>query len=482
MFKNRICLLFQRKKMVEKQSLMRSENFACFLFVSLTVLLLYLVVLINEEQNVNIITNIHAKISGLVVSDEGNNTITTGLPYIYYNGNKLYIHPTDNSEGVVWGGKGNVTGAQSNTDGSANTATIVRSLGTGNYAAQICSDLSFGGYDDWYLPAKDQLKEIYLQIDNISKGGYAEEWTGFSLLSLGFYWSSTESSDNPGNEAGDVSVNDGTTGNFDKDTRFIIRCVRDDKIEDYCGDGSCNNGENSQTCVSDCDSSSGGSTGEHIISEGELIQGYTKTIARGQSIKFKIDGQDHTLEVMSINSSYAIIKVQSESQIRTILLGSEEKFELTGDDYYDLSVKLNSIMSNKATLTLKKISEKMIVFDLSGTENASEIIQNESVTSLDNSTKENSPPWLIISIASLVILIVLIFLIVFIRVKKKHNSASQFELTEDSDSNAIKIQDKFDEARRFVLDARSRGYTNEQIRKGFEDKGWKRTDIDNILE
>ncbi len=51
-----------------------------------------------------------------------------------------------------------------------------------NYAAKVCSDLSYGGYDDWFLPSYAELGEVYKQRATI--GG---------LIGL-YYWSSSESS------------------------------------------------------------------------------------------------------------------------------------------------------------------------------------------------------------------------------------------------------------------------------------------------
>ena len=65
--------------------------------------------------------------------------------------------------------------------GAANTVLIV-TLGCNNpsYAARICSDLVLNGYDDWFLPSKDELNQLYLQRALI--GGFANS----------YYWCSTE--------------------------------------------------------------------------------------------------------------------------------------------------------------------------------------------------------------------------------------------------------------------------------------------------
>ena len=474
--------------MVEKQGLMRSDKFACFLFISLIVLILILNFFVHKEPNIssdlaitllpmNIISSVNAKISGWAVSDEGDILVSKELPYIYYEGEKLYIHPTDNSEGVLWGDVGIPIGpgAQSDTNGFTNTVAIVGALGEGSYAAKVCSDLSFGGYDDWYLPAKNQMREIYYQMNNISKGDYEQEWTNFSLLSLGFCWTSTESLENPASNAWDIFFIDGTPGSFNKDTLFIVRCVRGGKITPSCGDGSCNSGETCSSCQSDCGSCSGHGRddGEIILTSPVNLDITTETsqnMVTEEIITIKINNQSHEIKTNLLNTTSARIIITSTPQTATFIIGDEKKFELTGDDFYDLSIRLNSIFNNQVSLTLKKINEKILVSNLSEIAETGQIIEDEINSSKANVLDQDSVKILIISIVALVVLIGLVVLIVFLKLRKKHDNTVQFE-----------SRDNFDEARKFVLDARIRGYNDEQIRKGFEDKGWKNTDIDNIL-
>ncbi|MBE9468278.1 MAG: DUF1566 domain-containing protein [Bacteroidetes bacterium] len=84
---------------------------------------------------------------------------------------------------ILWcNGTNTTTGATATAigTGNANTNAIVASQGPGNYAAQLCADLSLGGYDDWYLPSKDELNKILL---NKGVAGGPASYR---------YWSSTE--------------------------------------------------------------------------------------------------------------------------------------------------------------------------------------------------------------------------------------------------------------------------------------------------
>ena len=84
---------------------------------------------------------------------------------------KTYLEaaPSDQSVDAMWGVYGTSTDATLTDVGSgqANTDKIVATQGTGSYAAQLCNDLVLGGYSDWFLPSKDELDKMYV---NLHKG------------------------------------------------------------------------------------------------------------------------------------------------------------------------------------------------------------------------------------------------------------------------------------------------------------------------
>ncbi len=55
----------------------------------------------------------------------------------------------------------------------------------GTVAALYCSEFIQNGYDDWFLPSKEELNEIYISLHSIGLGDFTEDT----------YWSSTEMSD-----------------------------------------------------------------------------------------------------------------------------------------------------------------------------------------------------------------------------------------------------------------------------------------------
>ena len=112
----------------------------------------------------------------------------------------IVVTTSDQSTGQIWGVTGTTTGANSPTDGAANTTTIVAALGTGStYAARTCNELSVkGGFTSgWFLPSgsitNSQLNCLYNHETAIANGSVAAGGAGFASTT---YWSSTEASSN----------------------------------------------------------------------------------------------------------------------------------------------------------------------------------------------------------------------------------------------------------------------------------------------
>lgn len=82
------------------------------------------------------------------------------------------------------------------------------------YAAKLCSDLVYNGYDDWFLPSKDELNLLYSQ--NILVNNY---------ISMITFWSSSENNTND-NYAWTIYLKNGRMRNQSRDCSYVIRPIR----------------------------------------------------------------------------------------------------------------------------------------------------------------------------------------------------------------------------------------------------------------
>ena len=106
------------------------------------------------------------------------------------NGGGLIAAPSDQSSGKKWGCNGNlISGADGTAIGTGNQNTIDIEAGctTPGIAADICANLTLGGYSDWFLPSKDELN----QMSVISTGSLLGNIGNFAW---DYYWSSSEAS------------------------------------------------------------------------------------------------------------------------------------------------------------------------------------------------------------------------------------------------------------------------------------------------
>ena len=94
----------------------------------------------------------------------------------------LIVAPGDQASEIEWGCFGTrIKGANGTTigTGSQNTLAILASCNETKIAARVWDELVLEGYDDWFLPSKDELNLLYLKKDAINDFGDF------------YYWSST---------------------------------------------------------------------------------------------------------------------------------------------------------------------------------------------------------------------------------------------------------------------------------------------------
>lgn len=133
----------------------------------------------------------------------------------------LVVSLSDVAEAVNWGTSSLETGAGSNFNGEMNTSEITSTYGAGNYAAYYCDTLILNGYDDWYLPAPDEMYLLFragYQINKILEQDANDQTEG---ITTGGYWTSRERNQN---EA--YLFLDGHLDYASKDIEVKVRAIR----------------------------------------------------------------------------------------------------------------------------------------------------------------------------------------------------------------------------------------------------------------
>jgi hypothetical protein len=133
------------------------------------------------------------------------------------SGDGFIAAPSDQSTGAQWGCEGtNVNGAEFTSIGYAdyNTDFILAYCSTSGIAAKLCADLTLGGYNDWYLPTRQEL--YTMNLNRASIGGFATD----------YYWSSSEYVPSEANYAYYQYFSGGSYSYQNKSTLARVRAIR----------------------------------------------------------------------------------------------------------------------------------------------------------------------------------------------------------------------------------------------------------------
>jgi hypothetical protein len=160
----------------------------------------------------------------------------------------------------------------------------------------------------------------------------------------------------------------------------------------------------------------------YSITNTELSAGVSEILGKGDKVTFQSGSGSHTLTSNSIGTNFVNITIQSNPINIKLLVGESKKLNLSSNEYYDLYVKLESIKSGKANITLKSIYESIISVEESKLE-----INQTAITTIgeENKTVPSTPaaitgwPVYVIAVIFLVLIIFLIrWLIKILKTKK----------------------------------------------------------------
>ncbi|MEM0465270.1 MAG: hypothetical protein QXW97_01050 [Candidatus Pacearchaeota archaeon] len=105
--------------------------------------------------------------------------------------------------------------------------------------------------------------------------------------------------------------------------------------------------------------SASSSSSIYIITAEQFNKGYTKELSIKDKIKFIVNNENHSITLINITSSVAIIDISSKSQQAILNIGEAKKFDVNSDSYFDVLIRLNSIKNKKANLTISSLHEKI---------------------------------------------------------------------------------------------------------------------------
>jgi len=149
-------------------------------------------------------------------------------------------------------------------------------------------------------------------------------------------------------------------------------------------------------------SSGGGGYPTFKPSESQLNEGFEKVMLKNWKTSFEVNNESHTFKVEDITKTHAKISLSSQTQEATLSAGQEKKFDLSGGNYYDVLVKLNSIdttYGNRANFTIQTIHEQIS----SSQKNKTNEATNQTKTTTES--EKSSLTWLWILIVIIIILI-----------------------------------------------------------------------------
>ena len=105
-------------------------------------------------------------------------------------------------------------------DGAKNTLDIITACSTSGIATDLCDNLDLNGYEDWFLPSKNELDSLYANKEIVNEK--ALENNGQEFFG-GEYWTSSH---DLSNTVWNQSFNAGNQIGVLKDSKNYVRAIR----------------------------------------------------------------------------------------------------------------------------------------------------------------------------------------------------------------------------------------------------------------
>ncbi len=185
-------------------------------------------------------------------------------------------------------------------------------------------------------------------------------------------------------------------------------------------------------------SSSGGggsiteSAKTYNITREEASSGVTKELKKKDKIKFEIFDEkfvQHTLIVESVKENSVNISILEDKFYVVLGIGQAIKINLSSSEYYELFLRLDEIIGDKAKLTIQTIKEPIQRVDITG--KAVEEGDKTNNVETDKTTKKVFGYWYFIYAIAILALVVLIIKIMYFWNKKKMKAEIMKELKKE---------------------------------------------------
>jgi len=141
-----------------------------------------------------------------------------------------------------------------------------------------------------------------------------------------------------------------------------------------------------------------------------LLNSGESSLTPGETISAQPQKAEHTLTLNRVSQNYANITIQSNPINLIIYLNQELKLNLSSPDYYDLYIKLNSILNNKANITIRSINELIIKTPV----NQESINKSEKQVHIFTESKSYLIRKILIISLSIIVIIIIIYVITLV--------------------------------------------------------------------
>jgi len=162
-------------------------------------------------------------------------------------------------------------------------------------------------------------------------------------------------------------------------------------------------------------SSGGGSSSPGVtttvVTTDQFANGYEKEISSNERMEVVIQNSNHYVSLVSASNGTATITVTSTPQTATLSIGETKKFNVNGDNSYDISVTLVRTLNGKATLSIIAINES--IPSTSAEEQTSDTTSTvpEEVQPTEEVSESSGISSTVITIIVIVVVIIILFLV-----------------------------------------------------------------------